>query len=120
MDSNRNTKKVGPHTRIAEKPKNFSESMKKLFTKLKDFKISMLIAIILAALSSILTIIGPNRISDMTDEIAKGLLGPIDMDKIRIIAIFLGIIFAMSAIFNFIQSFIMATVSNKFSRNLTY
>ena len=117
-DNNRNTKKVGPHARIAEKPKNFRESMKKLFTKLQDFKISMILAIILAALSSILTIIGPNRISDMTDEIAKGLLGPIDMDRIKYIAIFLGIIFALSAIFNFIQSFIMATVSNKFSRNL--
>ena len=119
MDNkNRNTPKGGPHTRIAEKPKNFSESIKKLFTKLQDFKTSMLVAILLALFSSILTIIGPNRISDMTDEIAKGLLGPIDMDKIRSIAIFLGVIFAMSAIFNFIQSFIMATVSNKFSRNL--
>ena len=115
---NRNTPKGGPHARIAEKPKNFSESIKKLFNKLQDFKISMLGAILLALFSSILTIIGPNRISDMTDEIAKGLLGPIDMDKIRTIAIFLGVIFALSAIFNFIQSFIMATVSNKFSRNL--
>jgi len=115
---NKNTPKGGPHTRVAEKPKNFSESIKKLFTKLQDFKISMLVAILLALFSSILTIIGPNRISDMTDEIAKGLLGPIDMNKIRSIAIFLGVIFALSAIFNFIQSFIMATVSNKFSRNL--
>ena len=115
---NRNTPKGGPHTRIAEKPKNFSESMKKLFTKLQDFKISMLVAIILALFSSILTIIGPNRISDITDEIAKGLMGAMDMDKIISIAIFLGIIFALSAIFNFVQSFIMATVSNKFSRNL--
>lgn len=115
---NRNTPKGGPHARIAEKPKNFSESIKKLFNKLQDFKISMLVAILLALFSSILTIIGPNRISDMTDEIAKGLLGPIDMNKIRTIAIFLGVIFALSAIFNFIQSFIMATVSNKFSRNL--
>ena len=115
---NRNTPKGGPHARVAEKPKNFSDSIKKLFNKLQDFKISMLVAILLALFSSILTIIGPNRISDMTDEIAKGLLGPIDMDKIRTIAIFLGVIFALSAIFNFIQSFIMATVSNKFSRNL--
>ena len=119
MDNkNRNTPKGGPHTRIAEKPKNFSESIKKLFNKLQDFKTSMLVAILLALFSSILTIIGPNRISDITDEIAKGLMGPMDMDKIRSIAIFLGIIFALSAIFNFIQSFIMATVSNKFSRNL--
>ena len=117
MDKDKKTSH-GPHTMIAEKPKNFSESMKKLFTKLQDFKKLMLIAIILALLSSILTIIGPNRISDMTDEIAKGLIGPIDMNKIRTIAIFLGIIFALSALFNFIQSFIMATVSNKFSRNL--
>ena len=115
---NRNTPKGGPHVRIAEKPKNFSESISKLITKLQDFKISLLIAIILALFSSILTIIGPNRISDMTDTIVKGLMGTIDMDRIKSIAIFLGIIFALSAIFNFIQSFIMATVSNKFSRNL--
>ena len=43
---NKNTPKGGPHTRIAEKPKNFSESIKKLFTKLQDFKISMLVAIL--------------------------------------------------------------------------
>ncbi len=108
----------GPHAMVAEKPKNFSESMKKLFTKLKDFKKGIIVALILALLSSILTIIGPNRISDMTDTIALGLRDSIDMNKITSIAIFLGIIFALSAIFNFFQSFIMATISNKFSRNL--
>ena len=108
----------GPHTMVAEKPKNFSESMKKLFTKLQDFKKGIIVALILALLSSILTIIGPNRISDMTDTIALGLRDSIDMNKITSIAIFLGIIFALSAIFNFFQSFIMATISNKFSRNL--
>ncbi len=108
----------GPHAMVAEKPKNFSESMKKLFTKLKNFKKGIIVALILALLSSILTIIGPNRISDMTDTIALGLRDSIDMNKITSIAIFLGIIFALSAIFNFFQSFIMATISNKFSRNL--
>ena len=108
----------GPHAMVAEKPKNFSESMKKLFTKLQDFKKGIIVALILALLSSILTIIGPNRISDMTDTIALGLRDSIDMNKITSIAIFLGIIFALSAIFNFFQSFIMATISNKFSRNL--
>ena len=107
-----------PHTIVAEKPKNFSESMKKLFTKLQDFKKGIIVALILALLSSILTIIGPNKISDMTDTIGLGLRGSIDMNKITSIAIFLGIIFALSAIFNFFQSFIMATISNKFSRNL--
>ena len=52
---NRNTPKVGPHARIAEKPKNFSESIKKLSNKLQDFKISMLVAILLALFSSILS-----------------------------------------------------------------
>ncbi len=108
----------GPHAMVAEKPKNFSESMKKLFTKLQDFKKGIIVALILALLSSILTIIGPNRISDMTDTIGLGLHGSIDMNKIKSIAIFLGIIFALSSIFNFFQSFIMATISNKFSRNL--
>ena len=40
----------GPHAMVAEKPKNFSESMKKLFTKLQEFKKGIIVALVLALL----------------------------------------------------------------------
>ena len=118
-DKKKNVQKThGPGPRIAEKPKNFKDSMKKLIIHMRPFLPHIIIAIILALLSSIFTIVGPNKISDMTDVISKGMLTKIDMEKIKSIAIFLGIIYALSAIFNFFQSYIMATVANKFSMRL--
>ena len=57
-----------------ETPKDLTKSLKKLFVYLGKFKKYIFIAIILASLSSILSIIGPNRLSDLTDEISKGLI----------------------------------------------
>lgn len=57
----------------AEKPKDFIGSIKKLIYSLKDFRVLIFIAIILAALSSILSLISPNKLSDLTDEISKGI-----------------------------------------------
>ena len=57
-----------------EKPKDFKKSMERLFKELSDFKRLILIACILAALGSILSIVAPNRLSNLTDEISKGLV----------------------------------------------
>ena len=57
----------------AEKPKDFIGSIKKLIYSLKDFRVLIFIAIILAALSSILSLISPNKLSNLTDEISKGI-----------------------------------------------
>lgn len=59
---------------INEVPNNLSISIKKLFNYLGNAKKYILIALILSALSSILSIIGPNKLSDLTDEISKGLI----------------------------------------------
>ena len=56
-----------------EKPKDFIGSIKKLIYSLKDFRVLIFIAIILATLSSILSLISPNKLSDLTDEISKGI-----------------------------------------------
>ena len=64
--------KMGP--KIEEKPKNLAESLKKMGNYIKKFKIILSIALILAALSSICSIVGPNKISDLTDELSKSLI----------------------------------------------
>ena len=62
------------HGRNFEKPKNLSLTLKKLFKYLKPFIPVLMIALFLAALSSVLSIIGPNKLSDLTDELSKGLV----------------------------------------------
>jgi ABC superfamily ATP binding cassette transporter, permease/ABC protein len=59
--------------RVSEKPKDFMGSIKKLMKSLSSFKVLIFIALVLAALSSILSLIAPNKLSDLTDEITKGI-----------------------------------------------
>ena len=102
----------------AEKAKDFKGAIKRLFSELKPFKILIFIALILAILGSILTIIAPDKLSKLTDEISAGLMGNMNMDAIKKIVIFLGIMYLCSAIFTFIQSILMTDVANKFAKSL--
>ncbi len=76
--NNKKQKTMAPrgrvHGRNFEKPKNLSLTLKKLFKYLKPFIPILVIALFLAALSSVLSIIGPNKLSDLTDELSKGLV----------------------------------------------
>lgn len=56
-----------------EKPKDLKSSIKRLTKELKDFKLLIGLSIVLAILGSILTIITPNKLSDMVDEISFGI-----------------------------------------------
>ena len=107
---------IGP--KPAEKVKNFKGAMKRLFLELKSFRILIYIALALAALGSVMSIIAPNRLSSLADEIAKGLFGNMDMNAITKIALFLSIIYILSATFTFIESILMTEISNKFALKL--
>lgn len=73
-DKNRNNSSRGHGPmRINEKPESFVLSIKKLMKSLSSFKILIFVAIILAALSSILSLVAPNKLSDLTDEISRGI-----------------------------------------------
>lgn len=73
-DKNRNNSSRGHGPmRINEKPENFALSIKKLMKSLSGFKILIFVAVILAALSSILSLVAPNKLSDLTDEISRGI-----------------------------------------------
>ncbi|MBE7082748.1 MAG: ABC transporter ATP-binding protein [Clostridiales bacterium] len=106
----------GPH--LHQKPKNFKKSLKKLFSYLKTFLPVIIIALVLAVGASVLSVIGPKKLSAITGLIEDGLLFGIDTDAVTKVAISLLIIFGVSAIFSFFQQFIMATVANKFAKKL--
>ena len=71
-ERNNHSRGHGP-MRVSEKPKDFMGSIKKLMKSLSSFRVLIFIALVLAALSSILSLIAPNELSDLTDEITKGI-----------------------------------------------
>ena len=159
-----------------EKAKDFKGSLKKLLHYLNKFHKLILIAFTLAAFSAILSIVAPNKLSDLADIISDGLVPNIndstineimtdenisisdkkefsnmisnidetnaqniyklidempedianiikpkmDFQSIKSIAIILGIMYLISAIFNFFGHFIMATVANNFARGMRF
>ena len=75
-----------PNNRVPEKSKDFVGSIKKLFKELNSFKILIFISLILAACGSIFSIIAPNKLSKITDEISSGLVVRKDnMEKLNTI-----------------------------------
>lgn len=66
-----------------DKAKDFKGAMKRLFSELKPFKILIFIAVVLAILGSIMSIIAPNKLSDLTDKISEGLA--INKDNMQIL-----------------------------------
>ena len=102
----------------AEKPKDLKTAVKKLVHYLNKLLPLVIAALVLSCFSSVLSIIGPNRLSDLTNEITNGLITGMNFDTINSIALFLLIIYLVSALFDFLQGIIMATVANKFAQKL--
>ena len=102
-----------------EKAKDFKGAIKRLFSELKKFRLLIIIALILAALGAILSISAPDRLSELTDEISKGIMTQfMDIEKIKKIAIFLAGLYITSALFTLIESICMTDVANKFAKSL--
>lgn len=108
---------VGPN-KVHEKPKNFKKAIGKLLGYDKKLTPFYIVAMAFAVISSVCSIIGPNKISDLTDAITKGLRGGINFEEVKGIAIFLIILYLVSAILSFLTSFIMATTANKLAKSL--
>lgn len=101
-----------------QKETNLKQSLLKLFNYIKRYLSLIIPALILAIISSIFSIIGPDKLSDITDEITKGLITGINLDKVKEIGIFLITIYSLGAIFSYIQGFIMAIVTNRCAKKL--
>lgn len=110
-----------------EKANDFKGSLKKLITYAKSHRLFILIALLISASGTALHIMGPDKLKDMTNEVLKGLpglrngiptLGAIDLSAVFSIGMMLVFIYGVSAIFNLVQSYMMATVSAKISRRL--
>ena len=75
----------------------------------------ILLALVLAALSAVLTIIGPDQVGKIATLMSEGLVGGIDLAAVAKVGVLLAVIYGLSALFGFIQHYIMASVTLKMS-----
>lgn len=95
-----------------------SSILSKMAPYLKGYKGFFILAVIFSAISSVITVIGPDRLKEMTDEITKGLAGTINVDNIASIAMGLMILYVVGAFISYAANFIIATMIQKFSQRL--
>ena len=112
----------GPVT--TEKAKDFKGTVKKLFHSLGKYKIQLVVIAIFAIASTIFSIVGPKILGNATTELFNGLISKlsggtgIDFGKIASILIFLICLYIISALFSYIQGFIMTGISQKYTYEL--
>ena len=100
------------------KKKKSEKNLGKLITYCKKYIPVIVIALISAIIGTVLSLIGPDKLSEMTDIITEGIMTSIDLEKIKSIGLILVAIYVISAILTFTQGYIMATVTQKVSKGL--
>ncbi|KMY45534.1 ABC transporter [Bacillus sp. FJAT-27916] len=108
------------HARSLEKGEKagFKQSWGKLIAYCKPYMTMIILAITLAFIGTIFTIIGPDYLSELIDIIMEGLMTEIDLEAIKKIGFFLAALYVLSSLFSYLQGFIMATVTQKVSKTL--
>ncbi|NUU95539.1 multidrug ABC transporter ATP-binding protein [Marinitoga sp. 1135] len=108
-----------------EKAKDFKGTMKRLMQYLKVYKWSFITVIVFAMASATFSIVGPKILGKATTKIFEGIIGKImgktegiDFAYISNIILILGGLYILSAIFGYIQGWIMSGISMKVSYNL--
>ena len=95
------------------KAEDFTGTWRNIFRYIRRYRYVFVIAVILSAVSSVLALLGPYCISDMTDLIKEGIDGDMDIDGVKRLGLILLCIYLASGIVHFVQSFMMATVSQR-------
>lgn len=92
---------------------------------IRGFQLPFLLAVIGAIVSATITVIGPDKLKEITNTITKGLtptatgmIPGINLDKVGKIALTLAILYVISAVVGYIQSFTVATIVQRFSQRL--
>lgn len=103
-----------PFAHAPAKSKDFKKSIKYLFRSLRSFRAAVIIALILAALGTVISVMGPFVLNKMMENIV---VPPFDFDVITRFGITLTLMYVFAFGFNYMQNFIMAKVSAKVTEN---
>ncbi|MBQ3546176.1 MAG: ABC transporter ATP-binding protein [Lachnospiraceae bacterium] len=101
-----------------EKSKDFKGTWGKIINYCKSYIPAIVIAIICSIISTVLTLIGPDKLKEITNLIAEGIMTGIDMDGVKKIGFILIAFYVIGYILSAVQSLIMATVTQRVSNKL--
>ena len=110
---------MGRGMQPGEKPKNLKKSVKQLAKYMATYKIGIFVVMICAACSTVFTVAGPKILGKATTALSEGLMnkirgtGSIDFQKIGMILLFVLVLYLCSALFSFIQGWIMTGITQK-------
>lgn len=114
--------RMGPNTQIASEYTGQKVSFKQGFGKLlkycKPYRLAIVLAILCAVGGAIFSLLGPDKLGELTNEIQEGLGGTIDMDAIWSVAAILICFYAASFLLSYSQQWIMASVTQRLSKRL--
>ena len=102
----------------SEIAKDFKGTIVKLLKYDKSLVKLLFISLILAFISSALAIIGPDKLKDITNVITNNMMTGIPIEEVKSIAFALIIIYSISAIFGYLEGFIMTTVTARFQKRM--
>ena len=115
-------RRMGPPGRgmaPVEKAKDFKGSIGKLIRYIGSYKIAIIFVAVMAVCSTVFSVVGPKVLGKATTALSEGLVkkiggtGGIDFGKIGTILIFVLCLYAASAVFNFVQGWIMTGITQK-------
>lgn len=97
---------------------NLRKTFRDFFRYIGSHKVALMASVCLSVIGSVLTLIGPGKIGDMTDLIKAGLSGSMDIPAIGKIAVVLAVIYLLCFLVNYVQGFIMATVTQRITQSM--
>lgn len=100
------------------KAKDFKQTMRQLLSYCKAYVPAIAVALVLALVGAIFNVIGPDQLSKMTDYIAEGLAGSVNMEGVRRVGVLLACLYGFGLLFNYGQGFIMATVTQRVTKRM--
>jgi len=110
--------------REVSKPNNTKKSIKQVFSLLKDYKLKLSLTFICAVISTLFTVISPILIGQATTLIYDGIIqimnhtGTINFERLYMLLIIATILYVISAIFTYLQSWFLTQISTDISYNL--
>lgn len=104
--------------RTVQKAKDTKKTVKALFAYSKKHLVGIIVAVIAAVAGTVIALVGPEKLKDMTDLITEDIMTSLDMNAIVKIGILLVVLYLMSTLLNTIQGWIMATVTQRISQRM--
>lgn len=102
----------------SRKSKNTKKAFGDFFSYIGKYKMFLIMSVLLSIVGAVLTLIGPDKLGEVTDLIKEGLTGQMNIPAIVNVAVLLAVLYGLGFVVNYVQGFIMATVTQRVTQNM--